>query len=251
MTNAYSRLNPDKITQTARRLTARIEERFPQAGLARACAELAETADATAARVAALARPNLIVRAAVLGVIAAAVVGFALLIRALAPDLALVVDATAAERSGVAQTLESLVNLVILAALAIWFFVNLERRLMRRAALAHLHELRSYAHVVDMHQLVKDPSAILNADRRTASSPARTMTDFELLRYLDYCTEMLAIIGKLAALYAERTQDPQIIATASDIEAMTTGLGRKIWQKIITVGPTAPASRPPLRGSAP
>lgn len=36
----------------------------------------------------------------------------------------------------------------------------------------------------------------------------------------------------LAALYAARTQDPQIVAAVNDVEGLCTDLGRKIWQKI-------------------
>ncbi len=62
------------------------------------------------------------------------------------------------------------------------------------------------------------------------------MTQFELTRYLDYCAEMLALIGKLAALYADRVRDSVVIASVNDIENLTAGLGRKIWQKITIIG---------------
>ena len=61
------------------------------------------------------------------------------------------------------------------------------------------------------------------------------MSRFELTRYLDYCAEMLALIGKLAALYAERMRDSVVINAVNDIENLTTGLGRKIWQKITII----------------
>ena len=62
------------------------------------------------------------------------------------------------------------------------------------------------------------------------------MTKFELTRYLDYCAEMLALIGKLCALYAERVRDPVVIDAVTEIENLTTGLARKIWQKISVIG---------------
>jgi len=61
------------------------------------------------------------------------------------------------------------------------------------------------------------------------------MTRFELTRYLDYCAEMLALIGKLAALYGERMRDGVVIDAVNDIESFTSGLGRKIWQKITII----------------
>jgi hypothetical protein len=97
-----------------------------------------------------------------------------------------------------------------------------------------LHRLRSLAHVIDMHQLTKDPTVILDT-HKTQASPERTMSQFELTRYLDYCSEMLAMVGKLAALYGERMRDGVVIDAVNDIETLTTSLGRKIWQKITII----------------
>ena len=78
-------------------------------------------------------------------------------------------------------------------------------------------------------------------------SPAtRTYTPFELQRYLDYCTEMLALISKVAVLYVQDTTDPQTIAVIDEIEELTNGLTRKIWQKIILIQRAVPGlSVPP------
>jgi len=59
------------------------------------------------------------------------------------------------------------------------------------------------------------------------------MTGFELSRYLDYCSEMFSLIGKLAAVYTEHLDDPDIVAAVNEVEALTTGLSRKVWQKIM------------------
>ena len=56
------------------------------------------------------------------------------------------------------------------------------------------------AHIVDMHQLTKDPERLLQGGPATPSSPQRTMTPFELGRYLDYSSEMLSMISKTAAI---------------------------------------------------
>ncbi|MFM7924284.1 MAG: hypothetical protein ACKPJJ_29030, partial [Planctomycetaceae bacterium] len=52
-------------------------------------------------------------------------------------------------------------------------------------------------------------------------------------RYLDYCSELLSLVGKLAALYAQSTSDPVVLQSVNDIEQLTNGLSRKIWQKIM------------------
>ena len=61
------------------------------------------------------------------------------------------------------------------------------------------------------------------------------MTAGELSNYLDYCSEMLAIISKLAALYVQDLDDPQVLGAVNDIQGLTTGLSSKIWQKIVIV----------------
>lgn len=144
------------------------------------------------------------------------------------------VDNGALSAPEIVQGLEAAVNLFILFGGAVWFLLTLEERLKRRRVLDALHRLRSLAHVIDMHQLTKDPTIVLDG-RQTPASPARTMSQFELTRYLDYCSEMLALIGKLAALYAEKMRDGVVIDAVNDIENLTTSLGRKIWQKITII----------------
>ena len=86
-----------------------------------------------------------------------------------------------------------------------------------------------------MHQLTKDPEVVLSGGPSTKSSPKRTMTTFEMSRYLDYCSEMLSLIGKVAALYVQRFEDPVALSAVDQIEDLTTGLSRKVWQKITLI----------------
>ena len=37
-------------------------------------------------------------------------------------------------------------------------------------------------------------------------------------------------------LYADRVRDSVVIASVNDVENLTAGLGRKIWQKITIIG---------------
>lgn len=59
------------------------------------------------------------------------------------------------------EGVEAGLNIVILTAVAIFTLTRVEERLKRSLALDDLHELRSIAHVIDMHQLTKDPTALL------------------------------------------------------------------------------------------
>ncbi len=86
-----------------------------------------------------------------------------------------------------------------------------------------------------MHQLTKDPERVLVRTKDTPSSPKQELTSGELTRYLDYCSEMLSLIGKLAALYVQQFDDPVALAAVNDVEQLTNGLSRKIWQKISIV----------------
>src|SRR5262249_34952937 len=75
-------------------------------------------------------------------------------------------------------------------------------------------------------------STILGGGPPTASSPKRTMSRFELTRYLNYCSEMLSLTSKLAALYAQHLPDPVIIDAVNDIEDLTKNLCNHICQTI-------------------
>lgn len=96
------------------------------------------------------------------------------------------------------------------------------------------------AHVIDMHQLTKDPSRVTREDLSTPASPTGGLGGYELAKYLDYCSEMLSIVGKIAALYAQDFPDPVIVSSSNDIENLTAGLSRKIWQKIMILHRSMP-----------
>jgi len=120
-----------------------------------------------------------------------------------------------------------------LIGVVVFFLIGFERRIKRQKALKAIHQLRAVAHVIDMHQLTKDPAAYNDSYVSTASSPQRSLTTAELIRYLDYCSELLSLTGKLAALYIQRFDDEVALSAANDIENLTTHLSRKIWQKVM------------------
>ena len=221
-------LDPAKIVGTVEALSQRIEERFPQSGLSRVCRQLLDIAHQAKARAGWIAQP-------IVGLRIGAWVLAALIVAGLAGTfMQLPLRRQDFEFTQTIQLLESGINDVVFVGLAIFFLVTLETRIKRHRALKALHELRVIAHIIDMHQLTKDPERLFSPGPETPSSPRRrTMSPFEMTRYLDYCSEMLSLTGKVAALYIQEFDDPVALASVNEIENLTTGLSRKIWQKLM------------------
>ena len=188
--------------------------------------ELISLCDETAAFVAAVRRPHWPIRVGV-GVVIGAMV---LVLVAVARSVQLSADIDGLPE--LVQALEAAISNLVFLGATVFFLITLETRLKRRKALAALHQLRSLAHIVDMHQLTKDPERIASPEPNTASSPVRTLTAPELGRYLDYCSELLSLVSKIAALHVQYFTDPVALAAVNEIETLTTGLSGKIWQKI-------------------
>lgn len=224
----YSELDLRHIRKTLGTLRQRIAERFPGSGLANVAAELCRLADETGPIIERAARPHWPLRLLVIAT--------ALLFAGLLASLIWYTGSLSFEVHGVGdllQALESAAQDLIFFSVAIYFLFTLETRVKRRVALRELHRLRSIVHIVDMHQLTKDPEHLLSPQQRTPSSPAQTFTRFELSRYLDYCTELLSLSSKLAALHVQHVNDPVVLNAVTDVETLAATLSNKIWQKIV------------------
>lgn len=222
----YRQLDQAQIGQTLGRLRDRIAERFPGSGLSNVAEELVLLSQEAFDCVAYLRKPNWPIRVAVGVVIGAMVVVVGL------GALSIRVSSQVNSVSELVQTLDASINDVVFLGVAIFFLVTLEGRLKRRKALSSLQELRSVVHIVDMHQLTKDPERLMSPQPDTTSSPPRLMTAPELGRYLDYCSEMLSLTSKIAASFIQSFNDPVVLSTVNEIETLVTGLSGKIWQKI-------------------
>jgi hypothetical protein len=226
----FRELNPQRIVETSELLQKRIDERFPGSGLSRIARELTDVAKSAQQVSTWLSRPIAWVRGAV--ALAVAVLAFLVVVALRVVNM----DMTGIGFSETAQGVEAAVNNLVFVAIAIYFLIGIEARIKRARALKELHVLRSMAHVVDMHQLTKDPERLAGGESGsvdTASSPKRDMTPFQLTRYLDYSSELLAILSKVSAIYVQRFNDPETTRAAGDIEDLTVGLSRNIWQKIM------------------
>ena len=234
----YSELKLDLIVETLERLRNRIAERFPGSGLSKVADELYRTAIDTGPIIEQIKRPNLPLRIGIgIAVMLIVIPLIALLLMLSGQDFDVV------GVGGWLQAVESATQDVIFVGVAIYFLVTLEARMKRHVALRALHRLRTIVHIVDMHQLTKDPEHLLSPGRTTASSPRRALSRFELSRYLDYCSEMMSLTSKLAALHVQYANDPVVLDAVNDIEVLASNLSNKMWQKIVILD-TAVAAEP-------
>jgi len=220
-------LDPRQISETINRLRLRVQTRFPDSGLAAVATQLTSVAAKASATSEWIDHPILALRIPVFGLIGLIVVGIGLTLWTLP------LPRGGLEFAQFIQVLESGINDVVLIVAAVFFLASLETRMKRSRALRSIHELRAIAHVIDMHQLTKDPEWVLTRGAETGVRPVRAMTPFELSRYLDYCSEMLSITGKIAALYIQHFDDGVALQAVNEVENLTTALSGKIWQKLM------------------
>ena len=230
----YSELNAEEILSTLFRLEIRIKERFPHSGLLKVCNEFTVIAKELELLAHHLKRPIWWVRISTWLCVVSLLIVLVFGVRTVYHSLH--VDQTGVLRqltlSDIFQVTEAAINDLIFFSLAGYFLVTAEGRIKRRRTLKALHQLRSLAHVIDMHQLTKDP-VIITKNLPTDSSPVRIMSPFELSRYLDYCSELLSIINKIGALFSQNLLDEVVHHHVNDLSELTQGLSAKIWQKIM------------------
>lgn len=223
----YRSLDPAKIVETCQVSRDQIAERFPGSGLSKVADELLSVGGQAAQLSEWLSRPHVPLRlAAGLGILAVLTI--------VAGVFASVkLQPTFSSISEFLQGSEAAINEVVFLGIAIFFFVTLEDRLKRRRALKALHVLRSIAHIIDMHQITKDPERNPRPRPAGEKGGTRSLPPAELTRYLDHCSDLLALISKIAALYVQKFDDPVTLAGVNEVENLTNGLSRKIWQKIM------------------
>ena len=224
---SLQRLSADSVHATIVQLSRRIEARFPERGLTLVALELTLLADDVAVRMSAsrskLAFIRMLSRIGIVVVVALTLAALSLALR----DVSRVDDSVTW-----LPLIESAINDLVFAAIAIFFLYTLPNRVERAQLLTLLHRLRSLAHIVDMHQLTKDPERLRDDFVTTAVSPKLDLDRAGMQHYLDYCSELLSLIGKVSALCAEASRDSVVLDTVSTIETLTTAMSGKIWQKI-------------------
>src|ERR1035438_4884618 len=148
----FRQLESDKIIETVKALHGRIEERFPGSGLGKVAAELLQVAEETVGRTRWIQQPHLLLRCVAVVLSLGIIVLLAFLV-------AHVRQFNFEDFTNSVQALDSSISSVVFVGAAILFFLNWEHRIKRDRALKAIHELRAMAHIVDMHQLTKDPES--------------------------------------------------------------------------------------------
>jgi hypothetical protein len=222
----YRSLDAQGLVRAITLLCQRIDRKFPGSGLSKVAAELLDIAEDAVCRATEAERPHMPLRIGT-GVFLAVIISYILW---LVGHMKL--SMTVGSVFDLLQGLESAINVLLLAIAGTWSLMSLETQIKRRAALSMLHELRVLGHLVDMHQLTKDPKWPFTEQGEQAP-PGSPMTMAELAQYLDYCNDMLSLTGKIAALYAQYFDDRVVLQAIDEVENLTTSLSRKIWQKIM------------------
>lgn len=220
----YRALSKEKLLETAERLAKPVTERFPNSGLSEVAAEVTQVTREALTRAEAIRRPDVLLRTGMVVLGLVALLGLWLLFPSVGEQanlLAKLYHLLDAAKGGA----------IYLGAFAL-FFVTLEVRLKRRKALRAVHELRALAHVIDMHQLTKDPDRLGEPDGPLLPS-GKAMSAAQVGQYLHYCTELLALVSKVGQLYVQDFADAPALAAVDQFEGLAAGLSQKIWQKIM------------------
>jgi hypothetical protein len=157
MENQKLALLANEIQKTIERLHLRIRERFAQSNLANVCQRLHEISMETDQTVAWISQPNYLLRCST-GVL---LVAAGLVIVRFFSQWHLQADGI--NLSDFVQMIDSALDSLVLLGAGIVFLVTLENRRKRGRVIHAVNRLRCIAHIVDMHQLTKDPDSMADA----------------------------------------------------------------------------------------
>jgi len=207
---------------------AQIVQIFPTRGLAKVAGELRDTVARAPQSCEEILRPYLLIR----GSVAALVL---LMMGAIAYELAQL-EFQSDDGWEVLSGVEAGINTLVFVGVAVVFLVSLELRVRRHRTFKALQELRALAHVLDMHQMDKARLLLKGSDDELDDSLSPDL----LVRYLDDTADLLSVLGKLAAWYAQQINDGEVLVVVNEIEQLTTGLTAQIGQKILLVSQQCP-----------
>jgi hypothetical protein len=221
-------LQADKLIETAKKIRERIGERFPNSSLWRMAGAVVDATKDALAKAEAIRRPNWWLRAALIP----------LLIMAVSSTIIAYAQHASDDRAPALLTVFHFLDaskggLAILTG-ALIFLVSLETRIKRQRVIGAIHQLRGLAHVIDMHGVTKSAGRLGHATQPIDVSGRRVNAD-DLDQYLQFCTELLAVVSKVGQLYVQDFSDAAALSAVDQFESLATGLSSKIWQKLRTL----------------
>lgn len=163
------KLAATEIQATIDRLYKRINDRFPDAGLGRVCVRLHAVALDVNKTVRWIARPNYWIRAGVAGII---VLATGLLMLSI---FQVKIETEGIGLADFIQMTEATISGVVLIGAGIITLITYENRRKRQRVVEAVNGLRSIAHVVDAHQLIKDPDRLTKVHAITPHSPSQSL----------------------------------------------------------------------------
>jgi hypothetical protein len=224
MDHDYRHLRADQLIKTAERVAGRVKERFADSSLADLAGTVVSLTREALEQAERIQRPNWLLRGVLLALAALVLAGgvaVALSLRGQGTPLTRVMEFMRATSGG-----------AVYLGVVLVFFVTLEIRFKRRKAVRAVHELRALAHIIDMHQLAKDPERLVGG-ANGSHEPGKVLSAEAMGHYLNYCTELLALVSKIGQLYVQDFPDGTALAAVDHFETLATGLSQKIWQKLM------------------
>ena len=203
---------------------AQIHKRFPDRGLYEVAQKVHDSFERAPILTQQITKPNYLIRAAVVAIAVLMVITVYMGLSQLKFGMG--------DGWSVLEGIEAGISTVVYSGIAIIFLISIELRQRRQRTLKALQELRALAHVLDMHQMNKDPEHLVFTEEAAEDSNEKELSAFLLERYLDYTADLLSLLGKLAAWYAQEVNDPEVLIAITEIEQLTGDMTRKIWQKI-------------------
>ncbi len=210
------RVDPTLLAEKAREVHRRLVERFPHADLRHVAARIVLLVEGVRKRAARDQHSGVFTRMLILFLMLALLGGGGYAAFIAAPPF------TTPSWVELVQAGEAGVQLLILVTIGVLWCWSAGHRARRQRQLGYLGELREIVNILDLFQLDKDPDRLdRSATQSTASSPqlGEVNSPFLMGRYLDYVSELLAVVSTLAAYYAATAQDDTVLGVVREIGA--------------------------------
>lgn len=213
------------LKETIITLELKINENFPEASLKKKCHAMLDLLDETNKKIIEVEKPKILIR-----VLQVSIISLAIFLIFLIFDITNFKTINPNEitlLNNVIAISDAFFNIIVVLLAGLYYLLNLELKKNRKIIIPTINKLRSFLHVIDMHQQTKN---LINVD-----SSKEKISNQKLREYLEHSSKMISLVSKIAALYIQKFQDEDIITKVNEIENLSTGLTQKIWQKIIVL----------------